>query len=154
MSLHYELYLFIFCLILKQAMTKYQHEDNTSQLIDQSITNGAKLINLPPESPLFGRSDKLVRDPIETKEPGASFIKAFRTYFVLKCYRTNFLFHHTLKRLEVPTFCPKLRTKKKSASYHGSLSQMYVIHPFALVHAHRWWTGASLKKKSDMVCNV
>ena len=26
-------------------------------------------MNLPPESPLSGRSDKLVRDPFETKEP-------------------------------------------------------------------------------------
>ena len=41
---------------------------NSSQLIDRSITNGAKLISLPPESPLFGRSDKLVRDLFETKE--------------------------------------------------------------------------------------
>ena len=46
---------------------------NSSQLIDRSITNGAKLINLPPESPLFGRSDKLVRDLFETKEPVYKF---------------------------------------------------------------------------------
>ena len=42
---------------------------SSSQLIDRSITNGAKLINLPPESPLFGRSNKLVSDLFETKEP-------------------------------------------------------------------------------------
>ena len=41
---------------------------NSSQLIDHSITNGVKLINLPPESQLFGRSDKLVRDLFKTKE--------------------------------------------------------------------------------------
>ena len=42
---------------------------SSSQLIHRSITNGAKLINIPLESPLFGRSDKLVRDLFETKEP-------------------------------------------------------------------------------------
>ena len=42
---------------------------NSSQLIDRSITHGAKLINLPPESLLIGRSDKLVRDLFETKGP-------------------------------------------------------------------------------------
>ena len=42
---------------------------NSSQLIDRSITNGAKLINLPPESPLSGWSDKFVRDPFKIKEP-------------------------------------------------------------------------------------
>ena len=47
---------------------------NSSQLIDRSLTNGAKLINLPPESPLFGRSDKLVRDLFETKEPVYKYI--------------------------------------------------------------------------------
>ena len=46
---------------------------NSSQLINRSITNGAKLINLPRESPLSGRSDKLVRDPFETKEPVYNF---------------------------------------------------------------------------------
>ena len=48
--------------------------------------------------------------------------KHLRRIFVLKMSwdisRTHFLFHKTLKRWEVPTFCPKLRTKK-SASYHG-----------------------------------
>ena len=38
---------------------------NFSQLIDLSITNGAKLINLLPEIPLFKRSDKLVSDLFE-----------------------------------------------------------------------------------------
>ena len=42
---------------------------SSSQLIDRSITNCAKLINLPPKRPLFGRYDKLVRDLFETKEP-------------------------------------------------------------------------------------
>ena len=28
---------------------------NSTQLIDRSIINGAKLVNLTPESPLFGR---------------------------------------------------------------------------------------------------
>ena len=46
---------------------------NSSQLIDRSITNGSKLINLPPENPYFGRSDKLVRDLFETKEPVYNF---------------------------------------------------------------------------------
>ena len=39
----------------------------TSQLIDRSITNSKKLTDLPLENPLFGRSDKFVRDLFETK---------------------------------------------------------------------------------------
>ena len=72
LSLHWALLIF-FC---PMSHNKTQRQNistrtarNSSQLIDQSITNGAKLINLPPESPFFGRSDKLVRDLFETKEP-------------------------------------------------------------------------------------
>ena len=54
---------------------------NSSQLIDRAIANGAKLINLPPESPLCGRSDKLVRDLFETKEP--VYNNSYHSYFLL-----------------------------------------------------------------------
>ena len=70
LSLHWALY--FFCLM---SHNKTQRQNistktalNSSQLIDRYITNGAKLINFPPESTLFGRSDKLVRDLFETKE--------------------------------------------------------------------------------------
>ena len=42
---------------------------NSSQHIDGSITNGAKIVNFPPECSLLGRSNKFVRDMFETKEP-------------------------------------------------------------------------------------
>ena len=42
---------------------------NSTQFKDRSIIpKGTKLINLWPESPLFGRSDKVVRDMSKTKE--------------------------------------------------------------------------------------
>ena len=52
--------------------------------------------------------------PVSSKHLGRSFV--LKTSYDIS--RTDFLFHQTLKRWEVLTFCPKLRTKK-SASYHG-----------------------------------
>ena len=52
--------------------------------------------------------------PVSSKHLGRIFV--FKTSYDIS--RTDFLFHQTFKRWEVPTFCPKLRTKK-SASYHG-----------------------------------
>ena len=52
--------------------------------------------------------------PVSSKHLGRIFVLKM-SYDIS---RTHFLFHQTLKRWDVPTFCPKLRTKK-SASYHG-----------------------------------
>ena len=71
LSLHWALY--FFCLMSKNKKQRQNISTRTAvnscKLIDRSLTNGAALINLPSESPLFGRSDKLVRDQFETKEP-------------------------------------------------------------------------------------
>ena len=52
--------------------------------------------------------------PVSSKHLGRIFVLKM-SYDIS---RTHFLFRQTLKRWEVPTFCPKLRTKK-SASYRG-----------------------------------
>ena len=60
------------CLSYFSYQNKQRHNISTrttlksTQLLDGSIINGAKLINLPPESPLFGR---LIRHLLESKEP-------------------------------------------------------------------------------------
>ena len=86
---------------------------NASQLIDRSINNGAKIINHPPENPLFGRSDKLVRDLFETKEPVYKFFilaatkRLIRTPY-LRTYQANIRQSISLHRRKIlPTSHPK-----------------------------------------------
>ena len=65
---------------------------------------------IPGSTPNFHRD----LGPVSSKHLGRIFV--LKTSYDIS--RTDFLFHQTLKRWEVPTFCPKLRTKN-SASYHG-----------------------------------
>ena len=53
---------------------------SSSQLIYRFIISVAKLIDLRPEMPLFGRYDKLVRDLFETMESVYNFKYKHRHY--------------------------------------------------------------------------
>ena len=87
---------------------------NSSQLIDQSKTNGAKLINLPPESPLFGRSDKLVRELFETKEPVynvcySCMLKEQLFYLMRIIIKSLFQEDDIISKQSNPTYGPETR---------------------------------------------
>ena len=74
---------------------------NSTQLIDRFIINGAKLINLPPESPLFRR---LISWLETCSKQRSQYISLLLVPILLYWIQVLFLLYF---RAEMDTFCIK-----------------------------------------------